>query len=78
MSGGIAARANRGGFFRVFLGESGSSGNWGYSVIGDAIGEARRARAEAAAHAEVERAMAEFCAAQPNAGAGIVGCGKHP
>jgi hypothetical protein len=41
-----------------------------------AIRQARRARAEAAARAEVERAMQEFCAAQPNQGAGVVGCSR--
>jgi hypothetical protein len=40
----------------------------------NAISEARRARAAAAAREEVERAMAEFCAAQPNRGEGVVGC----
>jgi hypothetical protein len=35
---------------------------------------ARRAGAEARAREEVARAMAAFCAAQPNQGAGIVGC----
>jgi hypothetical protein len=45
-------------------------------AITNAIGDARRARAAAAARAEVERAMAEFCTAQPNGGEGIVGCGK--
>jgi hypothetical protein len=45
-----------------------------FRAIADAIGDARRARAEAAARAEVERAMAEFCAAQPSGGEGVVGC----
>jgi hypothetical protein len=49
-----------------------------FRAIATAIGDARRARAAAAARAEVERAMAAFCAAQPNAGDGIVGCGKRP
>jgi hypothetical protein len=44
----------------------------------NAIGEARRARAAAAAREEVERAMAEFCAAQPNRGEGVAGCGRRP
>jgi hypothetical protein len=41
-----------------------------------AIGEARRARAAAAARDEVARAMAVFCAAQPNGGEGVAGCDK--
>jgi hypothetical protein len=45
-----------------------------FTGLAKAIGNARRARAEAAAREEVERAMAEFCAAQPNGGAGVVGC----
>jgi len=49
-----------------------------FRAIVNAIGDARRARAETAARAEVERAMAEFCAAQPNSGEGIVGCVKRP
>ena len=44
----------------------------------NAISEARRARAAAAAREEVERAMAEFCAAQPNRGEGVAGCGRRP
>jgi hypothetical protein len=44
--------------------------------IVNAIGDMRRARAAAAARAEVERAMAEFCAAQPNGAEGVAGCGK--
>ena len=48
-----------------------------FRAIANAIGDARRARAAAAARAEVERAMAEFCGAQPNGGEGIVGCGKR-
>jgi len=47
-----------------------------FRAITSAIGEARRARAAAGARAEVERAMAEFCTAQPHGGEGIVGCGK--
>jgi hypothetical protein len=47
-----------------------------FRAITHAVGDARRVRAAAAARAEVERAMAEFCAAQPNRGEGIVGCGK--
>ena len=48
-----------------------------FRAIADAIGDARRVRASAAARAEVERAMAEFCSAQPNGGEGVVGCGKR-
>jgi hypothetical protein len=48
-----------------------------FRAIADAIGDARRDRAAAAVRAEVERAMAEFCSAQPNGGDGIVGCGKR-
>jgi hypothetical protein len=48
-----------------------------FRAIANAIGDARRARAAAAARAEVERAMAEFCAAQPNGGEGVVGCGAR-
>jgi hypothetical protein len=48
-----------------------------FRAIANAIGDARRARAATAARAEVERAMAEFCTAQPNGGEGIVGCGKR-
>ena len=44
----------------------------------NAISEARRARAAAAAREEVERAMAEFCAAQPNRGENVAGCGRRP
>jgi hypothetical protein len=44
----------------------------------NAIGDARRARTAAAARKEVERAMAEFCAAQPNGGESVVGCGRRP
>ena len=44
----------------------------------NAISEARRARAAAAAREEVERAMAEFCAAQPNRGESVAGCGRRP
>jgi hypothetical protein len=49
-------------------------------VFRDLLGafrEARRARAAAAAREEVERSMAEFCAAQPNGGKGVVGCGDN-
>ena len=49
-----------------------------FRAVANAIGDARRARAAAAARAEVERAMAEFCAAQPNGGEGVAGCGKRP
>lgn len=43
----------------------------------NAIGDWRRARSAAAARAEVERAMAEFCAAQSDGGADVVGCEKN-
>ena len=43
----------------------------------NAIADWRRARSASAARAEVERAMAEFCAAQPNGGASVVGCQKN-
>jgi hypothetical protein len=43
----------------------------------NAIGDARRARAAAAARQEVERAMAEFCAAQPNGGEEVAGCARR-
>jgi hypothetical protein len=46
-----------------------------FRALVSAIGDVRRARTAAAARAEVERAMAEFCAAQPNGGDGVVGCG---
>lgn len=49
-----------------------------FRAIVHAIGDARRVRAETAARAEVERAMVEFCAAQPNRGEGVVGCAKRP
>ena len=39
-----------------------------------AISAAERARAEAAAKNEVRQAVGEYCAAQPNAGAGILIC----
>ena len=47
-----------------------------FQAVVAAIGDLRRARAAAAARAEVERAMAEFCAAQPSGGEGVAGCGK--
>ena len=47
-----------------------------FQGIVNAVGDLRRARAAAAARAEVERAMAEFCAAQPDGGEGVAGCGK--
>ena len=50
----------------------------GVPRIVNAIGDLRRARAAAAARAEVERAMAEFCAAQPNGGEGVAGLRKAP
>jgi len=49
-----------------------------FRAIVNAIGDARRARAETAARTEVARAMAEFCTAQPNGGEGVVGCGRRP
>jgi hypothetical protein len=49
-----------------------------FRQLANAIGDVRRARAAAAARQEVERAMAEFCAAQPNGGEGVVGCGRRP
>jgi len=42
----------------------------------DAISGARRAHAEAAAREEVVRAIAEYCAAQPHRGSGILICEK--
>ena len=47
-----------------------------FRELAASIRSARRARSEAAAREEVARAMAEFCAAQPNNGAGVVGCGE--
>ena len=47
------------------------------SGLVNAIGDWRRARSATAARAEVERAMAEFCAAQPNGGADVAGCDKN-
>lgn len=44
----------------------------------DAITAADRARAEAAAHAEVARAIVEYCAGLPDGGAGIRMCVKPP
>ena len=41
----------------------------------DAVSSAERARAEAAAKDEVRSAVAQYCAAQPNGGAGIQICG---
>jgi hypothetical protein len=41
----------------------------------DAVSNAERARAEAAAKEEVRSAVAQYCAAQPNAGAGLQICG---
>src|SRR5438132_6258171 len=41
----------------------------------DAVSHAERARAEAAAKDEVRAAVAQYCAAQPNGGAGIQICG---
>lgn len=49
-----------------------------FRALVNAIGDARRANAATAARAEVQRAMAEFCAAQPNGGEGVAGCGKRP
>lgn len=42
-----------------------------------AITSAERAHAEAAAKEEVQRAVREYCAAQPNNGAGITICTDH-
>jgi hypothetical protein len=47
-----------------------------FRQIVNAIGEMRRERAAAAARQEVERAMSEFCAAQPNGGEGVAGCDR--
>jgi hypothetical protein len=44
----------------------------------NAVTAAERNHAEAAARAEVHRAVAEYCAAQPNAGAGIQICTSSP
>jgi hypothetical protein len=44
----------------------------------EAVTAAERAHAEAAAREEVGRAMAEFCAAQPNHGAGLETCAIAP
>ena len=44
----------------------------------DAISKAERARAEAAAHDEVRAAVAQYCSAQPNGGAGIQICDTAP
>jgi hypothetical protein len=41
----------------------------------DAISNAERTRAEAAAKEEVRNAVTQYCAAQPNAGAGLQICG---
>ena len=41
----------------------------------DAISNAERARAEAAAKEEVRNAVTQYCAAQPNGGAGLQICG---
>jgi len=49
----------------------------GDGIVG-AISSARRRRAEDAARLEVRRALMEFCAAQPNGGAGIHGCEAAP
>jgi hypothetical protein len=42
--------------------------------IVDAVSSAERARAERAAREDVARSMAEFCAGQPNQGAGLQSC----
>jgi hypothetical protein len=47
-----------------------------FRALVNAVSDMRRARAAAEARAEVERAMAEFCAAQPNGGEGVVGCAR--
>jgi hypothetical protein len=44
----------------------------------DAVSAAERAHAEAAARDEVGRAMADFCAAQPDQGAGLQACAVVP
>jgi hypothetical protein len=44
----------------------------------NAISNAERAHAEAAAREEVRAAVAQYCNAQPNAGAGIQICGAAP
>ncbi len=44
----------------------------------DAIKAADRARAEAAAHAEVTRAIVEYCAGLPDGGAGVPMCVTSP
>jgi hypothetical protein len=49
----------------------------GDSIVG-AISRVRRRRAEEAARLEVQRAMAEFCAAQPDGGLGVHGCAGPP
>ena len=49
-----------------------------FRTLVNAIGDARRANAATAARAEVQRAMAEFCAAQPNGGEGVAGCRRAP
>ena len=41
----------------------------------DAVSNAERARAEASAKEEVRSAVAQYCAAQPNGGAGVQICG---
>jgi hypothetical protein len=41
----------------------------------DAVSSAERARAEAAAKEEVRSAISQYCAAQPNGGAGVQICG---
>jgi hypothetical protein len=46
--------------------------------VASAISGARSAHAGAAARDEVQRAIAEYCAAQPNAGAGIQLCTTSP
>ena len=47
-------------------------------AIAGAVGGARRAGAQAAAHEEVQRGIAGYCAAQPNQGAGIQICAMSP
>jgi hypothetical protein len=44
----------------------------------NAVTAAERQRAEQAARDEVARSMADFCAAQPNRGAGLQGCQYPP
>ncbi len=47
-------------------------------VVANGVSNARRAHAEAAAREQVASAIAEYCAAQPNRGAGIQICTSSP